>query len=116
MSFILRILMIIGAVLLMLFMLKKIRNAKLKIEHTIFWIVFSSILVLMGIFPQLFYWVSRLLGFQAPINMIYLVIIFILIVKLFLASVQVSHLENKVDSLIQQVAIDRKIDQESKTS
>lgn len=114
MSGALRILMILGAVFLMVFMIKKIRQAKVKIEYTVFWIIFSGILVLMGIFPQLFYWVSELLGFQAPINMIYLVIIFVLIVKLFLISVQISRLENKVDSLTQQVAIDRKVDKEDK--
>ena len=112
MSGALRILMILGAVFLMVFMIKKIRQAKVKIEYTVFWIIFSGILVLMGIFPQLFYWVSELLGFQAPINMIYLVIIFVLIVKLFLISVQISQLENKVDSLTQQVANDRKVDKE----
>lgn len=114
MSGALRILMILGAVFLMVFMIKKIRQAKVKIEYAVFWIIFSGILVLMGIFPQLFYWVSELLGFQAPINMIYLVIIFVLIVKLFLISVQISQLENKVDSLTQQVAIDRKVDKEDK--
>lgn len=114
MSGALRILMILGVVFLMVFMIKKIRQAKVKIEYTVFWIIFSGILVLMGIFPQLFYWVSELLGFQAPINMIYLVIIFVLIVKLFLISVQISQLENKVDSLTQQVAIDRKVDKEDK--
>lgn len=114
MSGALRILMILGAVFLMVFMIKKIRQAKVKIEYTVFWIIFSGILVLMGIFPQLFYWVSELLGFQAPVNMIYLVIIFVLIVKLFLISVQISQLENKVDSLTQQVAIDRKVDKEDK--
>lgn len=114
MSGALRILTILGAVFLMVFMIKKIRQAKVKIEYTVFWIIFSGILVLMGIFPQLFYWVSELLGFQAPINMIYLVIIFVLIVKLFLISVQISQLENKVDSLTQQVAIDRKVDKEDK--
>lgn len=114
MSGALRILMILGAVFLMVFMIKKIRQAKVKIEYTVSWIIFSGILVLMGIFPQLFYWVSELLGFQAPINMIYLVIIFVLIVKLFLISVQISQLENKVDSLTQQVAIDRKVDKEDK--
>ena len=112
MSGALKILMILGAVFLMVFMIKKIRQAKVKIEYTVICIIFSAILVLMRIFPQLFYWVSELLGFQAPINMIYLVIIFVLIVKLFLISVQISQLENKVDSLTQQVAIDRKVDKE----
>ena len=41
-------------------------------------------------------------------------IIFILIVKLFFNTIQMSALENKVDSLAQQIAIDRKIDHEVK--
>ena len=44
--------------------------------------------------------------------MIYLVILFILIIKLFVTSVQISGLESKVDSLIQQMVIDRKLDKE----
>ena len=110
MSIYLRILLIVGALLLMGFMLKRIRQSKLKIEYTIFWIAFSGILVLMGIFPELFYWISDLIGFQSPISMVYLVIIFVLIVKMFFMTIQISQLENKIDSLTQQVAIDRKID------
>lgn len=106
----LRVILIAGAVLLMVFMLKRIRQSKLKIEYTVFWIVFSGILVLMGIFPKLFYRISDFFGFQSPINMIYLVIIFILIVKMFFMTLQISQLENKIDSLTQQIAIDRKSD------
>lgn len=106
----LRVILIVGAIMLMIFMLKRIRQSKLKIEYTVFWIVFSSILVIMGIFPKLFYKISDFFGFQSPINMIYLVIIFILIVKMFFMTIQISQLENKIDSLTQQVAIDRKND------
>lgn len=112
MSFFLRILLIIGAISLLVFMLKRIRQAKLKIEYTVFWIAFSSILVLMGIFPEVFYWISDMIGFQSPISMIYLIIIFVLIVKLFFTTIQISQLENKIDSLTQQIAINRKMDQE----
>lgn len=47
--------------------------------------------------------ISGLIGFQVPINMAYLVIIFVLIVELFITSVEISRLENKVDCLAQQV-------------
>lgn len=112
MSVLLRIIMIIGAVSLMIFMIRKICQSKLKIEYSIFWIAFSSVLVIMGIFPQVFYFISELLGFQAPINMIYLVIIFILVVKLFLTSIQISGLEDKVDNLVQQIVVDMRLDKE----
>lgn len=114
MSIYIRILLILGAVILLGFMIKKIRTAKLKIEYTVFWIGFSAILVLMGIFPQILTFIADTLGFQSPVNMVYLIIIFILIVKLFYNTLQISMLENKIDSLAQQIAIDRKIDKDHK--
>lgn len=116
MSIYIRILLIIGAVLMLAFMLKKIRQSKLKIEYIIFWIVFSTLLVFVGIFPQVVTWISMLLGFQAPINLVFLLIIFVLIIKLFFNTLQISALENKVDSLAQQIAIDRKLDKEIESS
>ncbi|WP_334104474.1 DUF2304 domain-containing protein [Muricomes intestini] len=114
MSVLIRVLLIISAVLMLIFMLKKIRQAKLKIEYMIFWIVFSVILVIMGIFPGVLYVISDLIGFQSPINMVYLVIIFVLIVKMFFMTLQISQLEHRVEALVQQIAIDRKIDKEKK--
>lgn len=114
MTVLIRILLIVSAVLLLVFMLKRIRQAKLKIEYTIFWIIFATLLVFMGIFPKLFYWISAMIGFQSPISMVFLVIIFVLILKMFFMTLQISQLENKVDALAQQIAIDRKIDKDEK--
>ena len=112
MSIYIRVLLIIGAIALLGFMIRRIRQSKLKIEYTIFWIGFSVVLVLMGVFPQIVTMVAHALGFQSTVNMVYLVIIFVLIVKLFFNTIQISALENKVDSLAQQIAIDRKMDKE----
>lgn len=109
MSNVLRIMLIISAVLLFMYMIKKIRQAKMKIEHTIFWLAFAVVLIVMGVFPQIIYIVSKLIGFQSPVNLVFLMIIFILIVKNFLATLQISQLENKVDNLVQQVAIEKKL-------
>jgi hypothetical protein len=112
MSVLIRVLLILSACLMLVFMLKRIRQAKLKIEYTIFWIAFASLLVVMGVFPEVIYKISDLIGFQAPISMVYLVIIFVLILKMFFMTLQISQLEHKVDALAQQIAIDRKIDKE----
>ena len=114
MSVLIRILLIVSAILMLVFMLKKIRQAKLKIEYMVFWIAFSVILVIMGIFPKMLYLISDFLGFQSPINMVYLVIIFVLIVKMFFMTLQISQLEHKIEALAQQNAIDRKIDKDEK--
>lgn len=110
MSGFLRIILIVSAVLLFLYMVKKIRQAKMKIEHTIFWLVFSTILIIMGAFPQIIYVFSKWMGFQSPVNLVFLMIILILIVKIFLLTLQISQLENKVDSLVQRVAIEKKLE------
>ena len=110
MSIFIRILLVVGAIVLLAFMLRKIRLAKLKIEYTVFWII----LVIMGVFPQIMSAISEFLGFKSTVNMVYLIVIFVLIVKLFYNTIQISALENKVDSLAQQIAIDRKIDAEEK--
>ena len=73
MSGLLRILLVIGAILMLMFMLKKIRMAKLKIEYSVFWISFASILVIMGVFPKIFYEISDFIGFQSPISMVFLI-------------------------------------------
>lgn len=109
MSGLLRVLLIVSAVLMLVFMLNKIRQAKMKIEYTVFWILFSSILIIMGVFPKIFYIVSEFIGFQSPISMVYLIIIFVLIVKMFFMTIHLSQLENKVDNLTQQIAINYKI-------
>ena len=113
MGIVLRVILIVVAVLLFMYMIKKIRQAKLKIEHTIFWLIFSLVLIVMGVFPQIVYVVSEWIGFQSPVNMVFLMIIFILIVKNFLATLQISQLENKLDSLIQRVTIEKKLGEEN---
>ena len=105
MGIVLRVILIASAILLFMYMVKKIRQSKMKIEHTIFWILFDVILIIVGVFPQIIYLVSGWIGFQSPVNMVFLMIIFVLIVKNFLTTLEISHLENKVDSLIQQIAI-----------
>ena len=114
MSVLLRVLLIAGAILMLVFMLNKIRQARMKIEYTVFWVAFSSILILMGMFPSLFYVISDFIGFQSPISMVYLVVIFVLIIKSFFMTIHISQLENKIDSLVQQVAIEKKKNEDLK--
>lgn len=108
MSSAIRILLILISFLSTYFMLKKIRQSKLQIEYAIFWIIFAILIILLAIFPQVAYWGARLLGIISPINMIFLFVIFILLVKVFLMTIELSSLENKVQELVQKMALDEK--------
>lgn len=106
MTYGLRALILMASLLTFLYVLRRIRKAQLQLQDSLFWIFLAFIFVIMGAFPQLVYAASRLIGFQAPVNFIFLVIIFILLFKVFLSSIKISQLENKLDQLVQELAID----------
>ena len=101
----LRLLLVLGSLLTLVFVLGRIRRAKIQIEDSIFWFVFSGFLLLLSIFPELAYWAANTLGMQAPINVVYLAIIFLLILKVFFMSLRISQMDSKMNNLAQKVAL-----------
>ena len=103
-----RIILIVVSILSTWYILKKIRQPKLQIEYAIFWIIFSGVLVIISLFPWLVSLFTRLLGMQLPVNFVFMVFIFILLVKLFMMTIELSALENKVKDLTQELALEEK--------
>ena len=101
----LRVILILFSVLTMLFIVKRIRQSKLQIEYALFWIGFSIFLIIISVFPQIVYWFTDLIGIQSPVNFVFLVIIFILIMKNFMMTIELSQLENKIKELLQELAL-----------
>jgi len=114
MSDTLRIVLIVASVLCLLYMLRKISQSKVRIDDAIFWIVGSFGLVIISIFPQISSWCCDLLGIQAPVNFLFLFMIFILLVKLFYMTIRVSQLESKVSEMSQRYALDHMDEEEVK--
>ncbi|MCC6108998.1 MAG: DUF2304 domain-containing protein [Denitrobacterium sp.] len=107
MSVFLQAILFIAAVILTAFVTRSVKKSKMRIEDAFFWVVLSFFILLLSIFPQIGYWFSDLLGFQAPINFIMLFFIFVLLIKGFITSRHASQLETKVRELSEQVACDR---------
>ena len=55
---------------------KKVRNAKIQIENTIFWIIFGFLLLLLSIFPQIASFAADILGIQLQILFFYLLFLY----------------------------------------
>ena len=105
MSPILRILLIVASLLVLVFVLKKIRKTQLYIDDAIYWIVFSFLLVIISIFPQIAVWASELLGIESPANFVFLFVLFIVLVKLFQISIELSVQRHRLNRLVQKLAI-----------
>ena len=102
---VLRCLLVLGSLVTAAFILRRVRKAQVQIEDTIFWLLFSAGLLLLSLFPQAAFWLSRALGFQSPINLVYLLIIFVLLVKQFFMTIRISQMDSKLRSLAQKVAL-----------
>ena len=59
----------------------------------------------MGMFPQVTYWLTYKIGILSPANLIFLVVIFLLVEKVFTLSIIVSQLEEKISVLSAEVAV-----------
>ena len=107
MSPLLQITLVAASIGLFAFIGQSIKKAKMRIEDSLFWVVLAVLIFLLSVFPQIAAFFSNLLGFQAPVNFIYLFFIFVLLVKSFTSSKHISELDNKVKELSQQIAVDR---------
>lgn len=84
----------------------------MKIEDSIFWVMFALLLVAFSLFPRLADFVSRMVGTYSTANFIFAFMIFILLVKVFFQSIKISQLERRMTELIQAFALDREEKQE----
>ncbi len=107
MSVTLRVVLLIVSALNFGWTILRIRKAQMKIEDTVFWILFSGLLVVLSLFPQLIAWGAAVTGVYSPVNFVFLTIIFVLIVKLFRLSIKLSQMESRFQTFMQIYAIDK---------
>lgn len=105
MSIVLRFVLMIVSIVTFVVIVRKIRNAKVQIENSLFWIVFAGILLLLAFFPDLATYAAQLLGISAPVNFIFLFVIFVLLIHQFYNTIKISQLENKLKELTQELAV-----------
>lgn len=115
MSATLRALLLLAALVTIIWILHKIRRLKVKMDDAIFWMFFSGILLMLGLFPEIAYKLTGLFGMMSPANLIFLVMIIILFEKVFTLSILVSQLEEKVTVLSAELALrSHDLDEEKK--
>ncbi|MBO6066422.1 MAG: DUF2304 domain-containing protein [Lachnospiraceae bacterium] len=111
MSLPLRVMLIVASILTGFYIREKLKKSQMQIADVLFWLFFAVALIFMSIFPEAVEWFTDLLGVQSPVNFVFLVVIFLVIIRCFALSVKVSHLEAKLDGLVEDVAVDRAIEE-----
>jgi hypothetical protein len=100
-----RIVLVIVCVGTFAVLISKIRKSKVSIEEAVFWILLSLMFVIFALFPVVPDTLAALLGIYSTANFLFLFIIFILLIKMFGMSMQIGILEEKIKSLVQELAL-----------
>ena len=110
----LRVILIVVSVLTCCYVLRKIRKSQMNIADSLFWIILCIVIVLMSIFSNVVSFLSTLVGVESPSNFVFLVMIFVVLVKLFFQSVEISQQKQRFNTLIQKLALkEKKLDETS---
>lgn len=101
----LRVVLVASALIVLLFMVRKIKKSQMKAMDAFFWLLFSLSFVVLAAFPQIAAYLAALLGFQAASNFIFVYVIAVLVVRDFSSTIRYVQLRDKFDTLVQEMAL-----------
>ena len=107
MSISLRALLSVSAAVVLLFVVRKLKKSQIQVLDSLLWLLFSLSFVILGIFPEIAIDCSVLFCFVSPSNLVFLYVIAVLVVRDFCNSLRLARLEERLNSLVQAVALDK---------
>lgn len=105
MSIALRVILFIASVTTCAYIARKLKKSQIQVMDTVFWIGLSAIFIVLSLFPDVAWWFSERMGFMATVNFIFLLMIFLLLIRCFLLSIRVSQMEDKLRNLVEELAV-----------
>lgn len=105
MTILFKIALVVGAVCVFAFILRKIRRSEIKISDSTFWFLFAASLVLLALFPHIAFFFSNVLGIESPANFVFLYVIAVLLIREFISTVEISKLRSRLATLAQNEAL-----------
>lgn len=97
--------LLISSLLFTFYVTKMIRKEKLQLNYSIIWLFLGISFILLSLFPQILYSISNLLNIKEPVNALFLIIVFFLILILFSFTVIISKMKKQILSLSQEVGM-----------
>lgn len=101
----LRIALIACALVAFLAIVGRLKKSQIQVLDSLFWLLFALSFVVLALFPQIAYFFSGLLGFEAPSNCVFLYVIAVLVVRNFTLTIKITGLQRKITTLVQEIAL-----------
>ena len=96
---------IIIAVLLIIFIAISVKNSKLSITESFWWMIGSLLALVLAVFPQIIPWCADLFGVSYPPTILFVFCIIFLLLMNFRSSKRIAIQQEKIIELAQQVAL-----------
>ena len=100
-----RIILFIASVCFLIIVLRFIRRQHLSVSHSLLWLVLGIAGIAAALIPSGVFALSGLLGFELPVNLIFFVCIFFLIVAVLSISMVASSQADMIRGLVQDVSL-----------
>ena len=108
MSILLKIEMIALSLLTFVIIIKMLKSKKMSIRYSVMWIFIPLFFLIFVLFSDFMVGVANDLGFEVLSNFVFFIIIGLLLLICFSLTTIVTHLNQKVTMLVQEVAILKK--------
>lgn len=92
---------------LVVFVVVLLRNRRLKEKYAAVWLAMTAGVVIVGVFPQVAFWLARLVGVQTPANLVFALAVVVLLLVCVQLSVEISGMEEETRTLAEEAAIVR---------
>lgn len=102
-----RIILLAVSFVTFFFVIKSVRNSKVRIEDATFWICFAILVIFFAIWPDVFFYLSKLVGVFDATNFVFLFFIFVLLVIVFRLNIRISQADTRNKILAQLYAISK---------
>lgn len=108
MSVSLKVALIIILLIYWIMIIRSVRKKNLRINYLVFWLILGIAMIIALVIPDLADNISRLIGFELPINMIFSFAIMVLMYLLYDLTKQITKEQNKNTMLVQELSILKK--------
>jgi hypothetical protein len=101
----LQLFLIVFSAIGLIMLINMIKKYNLELKYALLWIVLSIVTILLSIIPKISTFVSEWLGIETPVNTVFLIGIFIILMILFSLTVALSSSHNKIKGISQELGI-----------
>lgn len=82
-----------------------LRTRRIREKYAGIWIALAAAVVLVSIFPQVAFWLSRVFGVDTPVNLVFATAFVVLLLVCIQLSAEVSNLEEETRTLAEEIAL-----------